>query len=61
MAVRPFARLEREDLEAGWRWARRYGCGESLAKVSRGKERVDWGAVEAMLEGCSWHVGFVAR
>jgi hypothetical protein len=53
VAIRPFARVGREDVELGWRWARRYGWGESLAKVSRGKERVDWGAVEAMIESCS--------
>ena len=32
--------------EAGWRWARRKGEGESLAKVRAGKERVGWLPVE---------------
>ena len=48
---RPFARDGGEDAEAGWRCARRYGWGESLANVSRGKESVDWGVVEAMFAG----------
>lgn len=46
---RPFARDGGEEEEAGWRCASRYGWGESLAKVSRGKESVDWGVVDAML------------
>lgn len=38
---RPFAREGGVVFVLGWRWARRYGCGESLANVSRGNDRVD--------------------
>lgn len=47
----PFAREDLEDEEVGCRCARRYGCGDSLAKVSLGKDRVVWGVAEAMV-GC---------
>lgn len=39
--------------EEGWRCARRYGWGESLAKVSLGKDRVEGEPVEAIIEVCT--------
>lgn len=46
VGVLPLARVECTLEEEGWRCARRYGCGESFAKVSLGKDRVEGGPAD---------------
>lgn len=48
MGSLPFARRGDVFGELGCRCARRYGCGESFAKVSRGNESVGWAVVVAI-------------
>jgi hypothetical protein len=47
--VRALARVLGVEGSEDSRWARRYGCGESLAKVARGKVRVGWEAAGVVI------------
>ena len=61
---RPFARTDGAEGSEGRKWARRKGCGESFAKVSRENDSTGWAgvspAIVAMVYICEklLHVSF---
>ena len=51
---RPLGRVGEADEDVGSRWARRYGAGDSLAKVAGGKESAEGNVDVAIVCAMSW-------